>query len=518
VGGNLTIAAGVALLAGRRPPRVVACIFGDGACGSARCTEAMNVAALWKLPLLLVCDNNGWSVSTPTGERFAPERLSDLAAPFRMPAATVTGWTSSPFATPRSRSPPHALGRRTCVPRMRLRALRHALDRDARDAPAARWRRFLARCPIRRHAARLEAEVRSRGIARGSRADVADTVADAPPPRRVGSVPGRRRASRCRLSRPLRSRSCSSQAIARALREAMSRDPRVIVLGLDVGRYGRVPRVLRPPCRVRRPSRARYAGRRGIDGEASAWAPRCRPAAGRQHHLHGLPSARPRPLVNYGAKLRYKTGGQLRAPVVATTAGARGQGVAHSQCIESWLVGVPGLKAVAPSTAADAWGLMHAALQEDGPVVYVDHKRLFPTAGELARDAVPVPIGRAVVRRRGADVTIATHSYMCRVADSAADRLAALGVACEIVDLRTLAPLDVDTVNRLRAPCARHARGGQLACGIGAEAYRVREKTGTMRVARVGALPAPVSSSRSSRRPVSPAPTGVEAVRGLLQP
>jgi pyruvate dehydrogenase E1 component beta subunit len=165
---------------------------------------------------------------------------------------------------------------------------------------------------------------------------------------------------------------------------------------------------------------------------------------------------------------------------------------------------------------------MHAALQEDGPVVYVDHKRLFPTAGELARDAVPVPIGRAVVRRRGADVTIATHSYMCRVADSAADRLAALGVACEIVDLRTLAPLDVDTVceSAARTGALVTLEEGQLACGIGAEvAYRVREKTGTMRVARVGALPAPVSSNPVLEAASVPGPDEVvEAVRGLLRP
>src|SRR4030088_72582 len=90
------------------------------------------------------------------------------------------------------------------------------------------------------------------------------------------------------------------------------------------------------------------------------------------------------PLINYAAKLRYKTGGLLTAPVVVkTTAGARGQGVAHSQCLEAWLMAVPGLTVVAPSTAADAYGLMKAALRAPGPVVYVDHKRLFPTAGEV---------------------------------------------------------------------------------------------------------------------------------------
>ena len=102
------------------------------------------------------------------------------------------------------------------------------------------------------------------------------------------------------------------------------------------------------------------------------------------------------PLINYGAKLRYKTGGQLTAPVVVkTTAGAKGQGVAHSQCIEAWLMSVPGLRVVAPATPADAYGLMKTALRSDGPVVYVDHKRLFPVAGE-----VPVEGRRHPVRQR----------------------------------------------------------------------------------------------------------------------
>ena len=315
-----------------------------------------------------------------------------------------------------------------------------------------------------------------------------------------------------------------AEAIARALSEAMARDPRIVVLGQDVGRYGGPYREFAGlhaafgAARVRDTPVAE-AARVGLGVGAAAAG--LRPVVSITYMdflMLGLD-----PLVNYGAKVRYKTGGQLAAPVVVkTTAGAKGQGVAHSQCLESWLVGVPGLKVVAPSTPADAWGLMHAALREDGPVVYVDHKRLFPTAGELPADASPVPIGRATIRRRGADITIATHSYMCRVADAAADRLAADGVSCEIVDLRTLAPLDADTVceSAARTGALLTLEEGQLACGIGAEvAFRVREKVGTMRVARVGALPAPVSSNPILEAACVPgADRVVDAVRGLLRP
>jgi hypothetical protein len=161
-------------------------------------------------------------------------------------------------------------------------------------------------------------------------------------------------------------------------------------------------------------------------------------------------------------------------------------------------MGVAGLVVVAPSNAADAYGLMKSALRHDGPVVFVDHKRLFPTAGEVPLAQTFTPIGQAVIRRPGEHVTIATHGYMVRVAGEAADRLAKAGVSCEIVDLRTLAPLDVATVagSVARTRALVTLEEGQLACGVGTEvAFRVQEQVGAVRIARVGALPAPVSSN-----------------------
>ena len=205
------------------------------------------------------------------------------------------------------------------------------------------------------------------------------------------------------------------------------------------------------------------------------------------------------PLVNFAAKARFKTGGQLTVPlVVKTTAGAKGQGVAHSQCIESWLMGVPGLKVVAPSTPADAYGLLKSALRDHGPVVFVDHKRLFPLPGEVPHEEHAIPFGAAVVRRRGDHVTIATHSYMCRVADEAADLLAPSGISCEIVDLRSLAPLDVATLCRsaARTRALVTLEEGQLSCGVGAEvSCRVRNEIDLRRAARIGPAPTPVSSN-----------------------
>jgi pyruvate/2-oxoglutarate/acetoin dehydrogenase E1 component len=156
------------------------------------------------------------------------------------------------------------------------------------------------------------------------------------------------------------------------------------------------------------------------------------------------------------------------------------------------------LKVVAPSTPADAYGLLRSAIRDDGPVVYVDHKRLFPTAGPLPDPDQAIPLGRAATRREGTHVSIVAHSYMTRVVLEAARRMAGGGISCEVIDLRTLSPLDVDSVARSaeKTGALLTVEEGQVVCGVGAEvAFRVRERIGPVRVARLGARPAPVSSN-----------------------
>jgi pyruvate/2-oxoglutarate/acetoin dehydrogenase E1 component len=312
------------------------------------------------------------------------------------------------------------------------------------------------------------------------------------------------------------------EAIARAVREEMAGDERVIVLGQDVGAFGGsykeflglyeqfgAARVRDTPV-----AEAAMVGL-GVGAAAAGWRPLVS-VTYMDFLMLGLD-----PLVNYAAKARFKTGGQITAPVVVkTTAGAKGQGVAHSQCLEAWLMGVAGLVVVAPSNAADAYGLMKSALRLGGPVVFVDHKRLFPTAGEVPLAETFAPIGQAVIRRPGEQATIAAHGFMVRIALEAAERLARDGVSCEIVDLRTLAPLDVATLTGsvARTGALVTLEEGQLACGVGAEvAFRVQEAVGAVRVARVGALPAPVSSNPVLEAAALPdAERVIEAVRRVL--
>jgi pyruvate/2-oxoglutarate/acetoin dehydrogenase E1 component len=291
------------------------------------------------------------------------------------------------------------------------------------------------------------------------------------------------------------------EAIMRAVREEMRDNDRIIVLGQDVGAFG-----------------GSYREFDGLFEEFGAVRVRDMPVAEAAMVGVGVGAAaaglRPLvsitymdfmmlgfdPLINYGAKLRYKTGGQLTAPIVVkTTAGAKGQGVAHSQCIEAWLMSVPGLKVVAPSTAADVYGMMKAALREEGPVVFVDHKRLFPVAGEVPVMEEIIPFGLAKICRLGTDLTISTHSFMTRIAMEAAELLQSEGVSAEVIDLRSLSPLDIDTIvgSVRRTSALLTLEEGQVTCGVGIEVIaRVQELLGPTPAARVGALPAPVSSNQ----------------------
>lgn len=313
------------------------------------------------------------------------------------------------------------------------------------------------------------------------------------------------------------------EAIGRAVGEAMADDPAMLLIGQDVGVFGGAYREFAGlharfgEARVRDAPVAEAAMVGVGVGAAAAGARTLVSITYMDFLMLGLDA-----LVNYAAKARFKTGGQITVPlVVKTTAGARGQGVAHSQCLEAWMMGVPGLKVVAPSNAADAYGLMASALAAPGPVLFVDHKRLFPMAGEVPAKGGAVALGLARIARPGADVTIATHGYMTHVAMAAAERLATAGVEAEVVDLRTLAPLDIGT---LRASAARTGHlltleEGQLACGVGAEVIlQVSDHVPGLRAARVGALPAPVSSNPVLEAAVLPDATGVaEAAMRLLR-
>ena len=188
-------------------------------------------------------------------------------------------------------------------------------------------------------------------------------------------------------------------------------------------------------------------------------------------------------LVNQTAKYRYMSGGQLTVPlVVRTQSGAAGGAAAqHSQSLEAWFAHVPGLVVVAPATPAEAYGLLKSAIRLGEPVLYIEHKRLYTMRGTVD-DAAELPaIGKARIARGGSDLTLIAYSAMVGTALAAAGQLAALGISAEVIDLRTLLPLDMETIatsvrKTHRALIAHEAVqnggfGAEIAARIGSELF-----------------------------------------------
>jgi Pyruvate/2-oxoglutarate dehydrogenase complex, dehydrogenase (E1) component, eukaryotic type, beta subunit len=178
-------------------------------------------------------------------------------------------------------------------------------------------------------------------------------------------------------------------------------------------------------------------------------------------------------IVNHAAKIYGMFGGQNSVPMVIRTPGGGGQqlGATHSQNIELYYAFVPGLKVVAPSTPADAAALLRAAIRDDDPVLFLENLGLYNTKGEVPDEEVVGEIGRAAVTREGTDITLIGYSRMAMVANQVADRLAEEGISVEVVDLRSLRPLDRETVveSVKKTGCAVIAEDDWLTYGIGAE-------------------------------------------------
>ena len=179
------------------------------------------------------------------------------------------------------------------------------------------------------------------------------------------------------------------------------------------------------------------------------------------------------PVMNQAAKLHYMTGGQVKIPmVIRAPMGTGRRGAAqHSQNMEALFAHIPGLKLVCPSTPADAKGLLMTAIRDDDPVVFLEHKLLYPQKVEMPDDVAPIPLGSANIRREGSDLTILTWARQVNFSLEAAEKLAADGVSAEVVDLRSLVPLDWDTIRDSVSKTHRVliAEEDVKRCGFGAE-------------------------------------------------
>ncbi len=188
-------------------------------------------------------------------------------------------------------------------------------------------------------------------------------------------------------------------------------------------------------------------------------------------------------IVNQAAKYEFMSGGQGKVPIVLRTQGGAGNGLAgqHSQSLEALFYHIPGLKVVMPSTPYDAKGLLKASIRDDDPVIFIEHKLLYTTKGDVPEDDYIVPLGQADIKRSGDDITLITYSYMTLKCLEAAEALAGEGISVEVVDLRTLTPLDKETILEsvektgraivVHEAVKRGGIGGDIAAMIMEEAY-----------------------------------------------
>ena len=317
-----------------------------------------------------------------------------------------------------------------------------------------------------------------------------------------------------------------AQAIHEALAEEMRRDKKVVVLGEDVGKLGGVFRVTKGLLEEFGPERVMDTplSENAIIGAAMGAAIMgYRPVAEIMYmdFLHECGDQ----LVNHLPKMHFMTGGKLTAPAVIRTQYSLGRntGAQHSQFFPSLYMNTPGIMVAAPSTPADAKGLLKTAIRGSNPVLFIESAALYGTKGVVPEDETLIPFGKADIKRAGSDVTIVAVSRMVGEALAAADALSSEGIGVEVIDPRTLVPLDTDSILASVKKTARlvTAEDSIVTCGVGAEIVaRVTERAMDCleNVVRIACPDIPAPFSPPLQKAYMPGKeTIAKAVRGIMQ-
>jgi 2-oxoisovalerate dehydrogenase E1 component len=465
VGGGLPLAVGMALADRMRgEDRVSACFFGEGAVAEGEFHESLNLAALWNLPVLFVCENNRYAMGTALKYSESEMDIHAKAASYGIASEAVDGMdvvaveaaTRRALAQIRETGKPRFLECRTY--RFRAHSMFDAqLYRDKAEVeewrgkgPIVRFQGWLTETGLA-HAddiARIEEEIRAEIDEAVAFAESADWEALEDLARHVVSeerpaAPAPATPSGETVETTYR------DAVKEAISEALTRDDRVFLMGEDVGRYGGCYAVSKGLIDTFGPDRIRDTplSESGFTG------------AGIGAALAGM-----RPIVelmtvnfsllaldqimNTAATIRHMSGNQFSVPLVIRMATGAGRQLAaqHSHSLEGWYAHIPGLRVLAPATLEDASGMLATALEDPDPVLIFENVMLYNRTGQLDRNAGPVDIDRAAVRREGADISLITYGGSLFKTLEAAEALAGDGIDAEVIDLRVLRPLDDATI------------------------------------------------------------------------
>jgi 2-oxoisovalerate dehydrogenase E1 component len=517
-GANGIVAAGVPIAAGaaaaaqlRADGTLAVAFFGDGAPAQGAFHEAMNLAAVWKLPVVFFCENNGYAEFSPSSTQHATT-LERRAAGYGVDHVSVDG--NDVVAT-------------TAVMDDVVTAVREGYGPVVVEAATYRWhghyegdperyrspeevREWEGRDPVVAHERRLREagvggdEIKALESSIAEQLDGAVEAArrlDQPEVSTLGDFVVRARPERPEPAPPPEDAPVfrTMDAIRTALEAELTEDERVFVAGIDVAAGGNVFGLMRGlherfGDRVRdTPISETAVVGLGV-GAAMAG---MRPVV-EVMYLDFLGVCFDQ-LLNQAAKLPFMTGGAARMGLtVRTQFGAgRSSGSQHSQSLEALLAHIPGLSVVMPSTPADTYGLLRAAIQDPNPVVFIENRLLYGMKGPQPPADHIVPIGRSVVVRPGTDVTVVSVSRMVHEAVAAAEGLAGDGISVEVIDLRTVTPLDLvpvlESVARTSRLLIAHEAvvpfgiGAEIAARVGREAFWHLDAP----IERVGAAPTP---------------------------
>lgn len=549
VGAGPLIANGIALAASIRDTgQVVLVSFGDGATSIGFVHEAMNMAAVWSLPIVFFCQNNAWAEGTAMSRYTRSQKLSDRAAGYGMPGVTVDGTDPHAVHTAVSEAVESARsgGGPSFVEAVAYRLQGHyfgdamayadpdELAAKRADPPFERFRRRLvddgiaSEDDLDRIDADVSAEiedafVQARDAALPEAGDLTRNVFD-------NNVSELSDVTQGHAALPTGETEDLGlvQAIHRTLDRAMAADDSIILLGEDIadpsgGGMFKVTAGLSAKYGEKRVRDTPIAESSIIGAALGASLGGLRPVA-ELMFMDFLGVAMDQ-IANHAAKVRYMSGGRFGAPLVIRTMVGMAAGPQHSQAFEAWAMHTPGLKVIWPSTAADAVGLLNACLQDNDPCLFIESMKLYYGGG---KGPVPVadyviPLGQADVKRTGTDVTICTYGVMVHAALEAAKELEADGTSVEVVDLRTLVPLDLATVldsaRKTKRLVVAHESvgfcgpGAEIASAVGTELFGVLAAP----IQRVAGTYTPVPRAASLEAACRPnASQLVDAVRRIL--